>query len=409
MYNWIPRAYEWRKQISGLKCLAVLCSLAVFLLAQPVMGCSMYKLTKNGKTIVGNNEDWTSPNGQFWFEQGDEDRYGVMYMGFLDDFAQGAINEAGLVFDGFWEPYLEVKDVEGKLEIPIGDALKWVMQTMESVEEVQSYLQTINLTILENGQLVFVDKSGSYLVIEGDEMFMGDEAEKTFSNFYYSQIESLDEVGLPYFQNGQSFINKTTSESTLDYCSEAMAQFSQSNLVPTQYTTVYDLSTLTVRVYLFHDYTNSVEFNLSEELQKGDHRTMIAELFPATSFGYQHYAKYNDTEHPTQLIEAFLEDKEVTEQILLESGFDYIITELGQEWLNQIKNPEAAIKVFQYGLELMPSSVGLHNSLGEAYFMNEDWDQARITYTKSLVLDPENQDAVEMLEKIEELREADDN
>ena len=74
----------------------------------PVLGnaCSMYKVTKEGKTIVGNNEDWLSPNSQFWFEQGKDGTYGVMYMGQLDGFAQGAINEAGLMFDGFSEGFL---------------------------------------------------------------------------------------------------------------------------------------------------------------------------------------------------------------------------------------------------------------------------------------------------------------
>ena len=71
---------------------------------------------------------------------GSKSTYGVMYMGFLNNFAQGAFNEVGLVFDGFWEPYLEVTNTKGKLEIPIGDALKKVMQTMKNVEEVQSYL-----------------------------------------------------------------------------------------------------------------------------------------------------------------------------------------------------------------------------------------------------------------------------
>jgi hypothetical protein len=71
----------------------------------------MYKISKNGKTIVGNNEDWLSPNHQFWFESGTKSKFGVMYMGQLDNFAQGAINEVGLLFDGFFEPnYLPVNN-----------------------------------------------------------------------------------------------------------------------------------------------------------------------------------------------------------------------------------------------------------------------------------------------------------
>lgn len=47
--------------------------------------------------------------------------------------------------------------------------------------------------------LVFEDKSGTSLILEGGKIFMEDEPEKTFSNFYYSQIESIDSVNLNYY------------------------------------------------------------------------------------------------------------------------------------------------------------------------------------------------------------------
>ncbi len=371
---------------------------AVFLML-PRLGdaCSMYKLTKNGKTIVGNNEDYTSPNSQFWFEKGSADTYGVMYMGLLDKFAQGAVNEQGLVFDGFWEPYLEVKNTEGKLEIPIQDALKKVMETMSSVEEVQSYLSTVNLNILESGQLVFVDRSGTYLIIEGDSMLSGDEAEKTFSNFYYSQIESIDDVDLQYYQKGNEFIRDTKQAQTMDYCTEAMSNFAQLGIAPTQYTTIYDLQELTIRVHLFHDFSDYVELDLKEELQKGNRHTMIADLFPDGSKGVRHSNKYNNPEHPTLLLEELLSTSELSEQDFLEQGFDYIINELGYEWLNYMKNVDGAIKVFEYGTQLMPNSANLHDSLGEAYFVNNEWDNAITSYEKSLALNPKNENAIEMI------------
>lgn len=374
------------------------------LFPKPGTACSMYKITQNGRTIVGNNEDYISPNSQFWFETGSANVYGVMYMGLLNNFAQGAINEKGLVFDGFWEPHLEVKNTEGKIEIYIQDALKEVMQTMTNVEEVQSYLSTINLSALENGQLVFVDKSGTYLIVEGDEMFVGDEAEKTFSNFYYSQIQSLDDVNLPYFQKGQHFINTTKQVQSLEYCSEAMSNFAQFRTAPTQYTTIYDLEDLTIRVHLFQDFSNYVELDLKKEFRKDDHRTMIADLFPENSKGVKHYKKYNNPEHPTLLLEELLGDDEVTEQELLSQGFDNIINALGYEWLTQIKNPKGAIKVFKYGLTLMPNHANLYDSLGEAYLENEEWNNAIINYAKSLVLDPQNENAIEMISKINLLR-----
>jgi hypothetical protein len=92
------------------------------------------------------------------------------------------------------------------------------MQTMTNIEDVKAYIETINLGTLTKSMLVFVDKSGTYLIVEGDEIFTGDESEKTFSNFYYSQIESVDKVNLDYYQNGRKFINTSNGQTTLTYC-----------------------------------------------------------------------------------------------------------------------------------------------------------------------------------------------
>jgi tetratricopeptide (TPR) repeat protein len=383
--------------------------LAIVFLLIPSLGlaCSMYKITKNGKTIVGNNEDWLSPNHQFWFESGTKNTFGVMYMGQLDNFAQGAINESGLMFDGFWEPYLEVKNTKGKLEIPIGEVLKKVMQTMSTVEDVQSYLLTINLNSLADGQLVFVDKSGTYLIIEGDEIFIGEEAEKTFSNFYYSQIESVDNVNLDYYQNGRNFINSSNGQATLDYCGEAMSKFAQAKtkLSATQYSTIYDLEKLVIRVYLFNDHSEFIEIDLKKELMKGNHKTMIPDLFSKKSIGYKHYLKYNNENHPTLFIEELIGNKKITEEDFNAMGFAAILNSIGYEWLFDQNNANAAIKVFQYGTTLMPNNPNLFDSLGEAYFINKDWNNALINYAKSLALNPENINAITRISKIHELKE----
>lgn len=361
--------------------------------------CSMYKTTRQGKTIVGNNEDYLTPNGQFWFEEGDEHSFGVMYMGFLDNFAQGAINEVGLVFDGFFESYLEVKNTKGKLNLPIGTALTHVMRTMRTAEAVKTYMETLDLSVLTQSQLVFVDQSGTYLIVEGDALIIGEDPEKSFSNFYYSQVSSINEVPLDYFQRGQEFLKSTKNRNSMDYCSEAMRNFAQSRIAPTQYSTIYDLQTLTIRVYLFHDFSKFVELDLQQELSKGNHSTMIAELFPNTSRGYQHYLKYNNPEHPTLFLEEYLGTDPITEEEFIANGFDNIISSIGDEWLYDKKSAEGAIKVFTYGVSLMPNSARLYCKLGTVYTGKHDWSNAIKYYAKSLYLDPENSKALEMLAK----------
>ncbi|GAB5554657.1 MAG: hypothetical protein Sapg2KO_42480 [Saprospiraceae bacterium] len=357
----------------------------------------MYKITKNGKTIVGNNEDYISPNSQFWFEAAQDNKLGVMYMGLLNNFAQGAINEKGLMFDGFWVPYLEVDNTEGKLNIPIGQAIKNVMQSMTSVEEVKSYLETINLSTLTNGQVVFVDRSGTYLIVEGDELLLGDEPEKAFSNFYYSQTESLDQVNLNYFQNGRKFLEAANGNPSTVFCGEVMEKFSQSSLNATQYSTVYDLNALTIRVFLLHDYKHFVDIDLKQALSKGNHKVMIPELFPKESSGFKYYQMYNDAENPTRIFDHLYGKDQLTEEEFLAMGFNDDINAIGYEWLRQKSNPEAAIKIFKYGIAVMPNDADLYDSLGEAYLMNDDWEDSIINYGKSLSLEPDNENAIEKL------------
>lgn len=371
----------------------------VCLIPSSTNGCSMYKVTKDGQTIVGNNEDWISPNSLFWYEKGARGQNNVMYMGQLNRFTQGAINDKGLMFDGFANPYLAINNSEGKLEISISKAIRNAMQTMDNVEAVKTYFETLNLSDLESSMLVFVDATGSYLMIEGDELTLGEEPEQCFSNFYYSQIEKLSEVDLPNVQNGLKHMESTEAIPSMDYCASMMDHLSSVGDL-TQYTTVYDLKKLIVQVYLYHDFDNFVTIDLKEVFKKGNHEVVIAELFPKDSKGYKNFALYNNESNPSQYIEDLMGDSDVSEKELAEMGMDWIVNTMGYEWLYDKENPKAAIDVFQYGVEIMPNDANLYDSLGEAYMINESYDQAVSAYNHSLKLNPENKNATEKLGEI---------
>ncbi|MFK7972229.1 MAG: tetratricopeptide repeat protein [Bacteroidia bacterium] len=382
-----------------------LCIIASLILFPAIShACSMYKITKNGKTIVGNNEDWISPNAQFWVEKGEDGKYGVIYVGLIDNFAQGALNDAGLVFDGFSEPYLAINNTEGKVKMPISEAVRTVMQDYATVEEVEQYLKTIDLSSMVSGQLVFVDKSGTYLIVEGDEFISGDESEKSFSNFYYSQIASTDEVELDYYQSGLEYLASSKAKRSFDYCGEVMKSFASPKEY-TQYSTIYDLEKLTIRVYLFHDFSTYKELDLKQELAKGNHTMMIPALFPKDSKGYQHYQAYNNPENPTWFLENMLKDAKVTETEMMEQGFNTVVNMIGYEWLFDKKDPTNAITIFTYGTDLMPNDPNLHNGLGDAYLEAKAYDNAIKSFARSLVLNPDNEHAIKMLSKISELKQ----
>lgn len=390
------------QEISAMKSLVFAISI-LFLIPDFSHACSMYKITKDGKTIVGNNEDWISPNSKFWFKQGGKDQHDVVYMGQLNEFAQGAMNSQGLVFDGFATDYLAVNNSEGKLSTPIGEAVRNIMRTMSNVSEVRDYLATIDLGFLVTGMIVFVDKTGDYLIVEGEELILGSESEQCFSNFYYSQIESTDEVELANFKNGMKYLSESDGNASIDYTSDVMeSMMSQEDL--TQYTTVYDLQELKVRVYLFHDYTNFVEFTLDEKIQEGNHQVMIADLFPKDSPGYANYLNYNDPKNPTGFLKNLIGEESLTEEEFEEMGFSWMVNTIGYEWLSDKEDSEGAVEIFKFGTELMPNNANLFDSLGEAYFTNEDYEKSKLAYEQSLTLNPENEGAKVKLEELSQLQ-----
>jgi len=236
----------------------------------------MCKITMNGKTVVGNNEDWTNPNSQLRFEPKAKGKFGYMCVGFDDNFPQGAVNEAGLLFDGFAMPFKASKDTIKKRVVDDSLAIDTIMKSFATVQQVKAYLSTVDLSTLTQSMLVFIDKSGAYLRVESDELFLDNEPLQTFSNFYPSLTPNTSQVDLPYYQNGCKFMSQTKPQASLAYCSAAMENFKQKT---TQYTTVYDLDKGVIRLFHFQNFNDFIDISLTRELSKGKRIVRIPELF----------------------------------------------------------------------------------------------------------------------------------
>ena len=365
--------------------------------------CSMYKITINGKTIVGNNEDWLSPNSQFWFIPKGNEKYGVMHVGFINGFPQGGINEAGLMFDGFAMDYLEVKNGQGKQKLPLDKLITQTMQSFATVHEVKDYLVTLNLEELATGMLVYVDRSGDYLVVEGDEIIIGNESEQMFSNFYPSK-EKAAEVNIPFYQNGLKFIENSEAENNFSYCSSVMKSLKQG---VTQYSTVYDLDNLTVRLYFFHNMDEYYEISLLKGLEKGKHTVSIPKLFPKNKKGTDNHNLYNDNENPTRYLKGLFNDyygnlsgKQLESS---KQAFVQYVSIIGNEWLYDKKNAKGAIEIFKYGLELSPKNTELYNTLGNIYYEDKNYIESKQYFKKSLAINPDDTNVKQKLKEIEKI------
>lgn len=75
---------------------------------------------------------------------------------------------------------------------------------------------------------------------------------------------------------------------------------------------------------------------------------------------------------------------------------------LGYEFLNS-NTIDSAIKIFTLNINEFPKSANVYDSRGEAYFNKKEYALSKADYQKVLDLDPSNQNAKEMLVKIEEM------
>ena len=371
----------------------------------------MFKITEDGRTIVGNNEDWSNPHTRIWFEVGEENEFGVAYVGFDDMNPQGAFNEAGLAYDIFAMPYEEITEGKDKKEQPDG-FLKTIMRTSTTVEEVKASLESHYLEGFEQVMLLFIDRSGKYLVQERDVLTVGDQAQYVLSNFSPTEFTDPAEVELPHFQKGRNLLNQSANLN-LDYCESVLDALHQE--VPfwggTQYSTLYDLSDGKINIYYFHDYNRSVQLDLQEELEKGNHVLNIPEMFPEVANGHEYMANYDEYEKYIVLLESgdTFADSELFSDVvtkikngppkkMIYSNF-YKIESIGKEWLAN-NNYDNAISVFRINAEVFDWIAGPFENLAHAYLLDGQYEMAVDNYNRVLEIRPDDENAVTQLQKI---------
>jgi predicted alpha/beta superfamily hydrolase len=84
------------------------------------------------------------------------------------------------------------------------------------------------------------------------------------------------------------------------------------------------------------------------------------------------------------------------------------VNSMGYTMLYGLKDVKKAIAFFEYSTFNFPKSANAYDSLGEAYMIKGDKDQAIKKYKKSLKLDPNNQNATRMIRELKEKKETAD-
>lgn len=371
--------------------------------------CTVYKITQSGKTFVGNNEDYWDSNTRIWFEKGKTGEYGSMFVGYDNMYPQGAMNEKGLVYDGFAiDDY--VPRNTSKKPIFKADMMKIIMKTCGTIEEVQTFLGNYDLGSLRQGMLMFVDKSGTFLIVEADTLIKSEEATYLASNFCPSRTPDIDAVDLPYYQKGRKMLamGADTSLSYLIALSDTTHQKWPLNSGGTLYTTIYDLSEGIINLFFYHDYTHSVQFKLVDELSKEDAILVIPSLFPDNVKGQQQFQRYNKTKELVRLLQEtnLCKDSTALEGYIKSADlgpmpdfFENEIMTVGRDFLDK-NELLSAINVFKMYLSYSQHPWICYDGLGEAYLKRKEYMSALFFFTESLKILPDNLQTLKQVKKI---------
>lgn len=265
--------------------------LLILLLTQKVFCCSMYKVTVKGKTIVGCNEDAWRTTSRIWFETANSSYlYGAAFTGSRYDgpngFApQSGMNEHGLCFSRLSSSIAkkEVSGFKNRLKITNPTAyLKDILHNCKTIDDVQKFINRYDHSYFLDDVFIYVEPSGKYLVVEPYLMSVGYDPNYVLSNFCPSETSKTKAMRLKRYSNGVAFL-KGKSDTSLDFCtklSDTMHVCREKIGDGTLLTSIWNPMDGILNLYFYHNYKQSVQFNIKDELAKGNHSIEIPKLFP---------------------------------------------------------------------------------------------------------------------------------
>ena len=227
----------------------------LLLLPTQLIPCTIFKLSQNNTTLIGNNEDWSESDSKVWFLTSG---YRRILLGFSNGWVQGGMNDQGLFFDGIAGPVKKWSREPGREDYP-GNLCEMILREAADVKEVIPYFEQYNFPSLITGIFIFVDKSGETAVFQYEDGRLS-------VNLHDSPIFAIGYRG----ERAGELLREMTALSV-----KGMQQITgaclRTDMVPTQYANIYDPQNLVVHVSLPHGFDASRSFNLPEEWAKGDH------------------------------------------------------------------------------------------------------------------------------------------
>lgn len=270
--------------LRGMRCTILL----TLLVSLDLAACTAFKVTHDGRTVVGCNEDAWSINARVRFEQGRDGRYGAVYFGHFNGSPmrrmvdQIGMNEAGLMFDGLGIRQKTVAPVPGMPREHLSRLMPLVLQECADVPAAIAYLSAYDMGSFDHAMIFMVDRSGRYAVLQNDTIITGSEPTFAVTNWRIGADTDFDAIPVPRLQVGRALLAQqdTPSWSACGKVLQAMHVERERVANGTLFSTLFDLSQAQVDLTFYRDTAHVHRFDLATELAKGDRILDMAALFP---------------------------------------------------------------------------------------------------------------------------------
>jgi hypothetical protein len=267
--------------------IALITSQAFF---SPVRSCSIFSLNRDGRIWFASNEDWPLTGFDVWTQPAAEGKHGVFYIGFGGLVPNCGINDQGLCFDldsvGPKYSQLDSSKITSDRFV-----LFKVMEGCSSVSEALDTLARYNIEFLSQSQILIADRFGSSVVLESDSVIVRrGEGPQIITNFRHTEA-----AGVPAPCDRYPAIERVLADggSTLATMCSALAASCQETGSATQYSVAFDLQSLQLNIWFFHNFADRVTLDLRQELAKEAYLKPLTEMFPYQSAAYQRFVEKN--------------------------------------------------------------------------------------------------------------------
>lgn len=195
------------------------------------------------------------------------------------------MNEHGLIFSRLnsYHPKEENSKAKQLKLIEQPDLfLMDVMHSCKNIDEVYALLNQYDRNPYLNDVFVYIEPSGDYLIVEPYRLIRGSDPSYVQANFCPSITSESERRNQARYRDGRDFLEKKL-DTSMEFCTELLNEMHVCRDKigdGTLLSTIWNTSDLTLTVFFYHDYSKGISFNLMDELAKGDHQSLISDLFP---------------------------------------------------------------------------------------------------------------------------------